>query len=95
MDQHVTVADFKTFEYTFKQALQAIYFNSDNGLKSAMLNVVKQTLGNGVRSCRAPAVSKAETCSLVLTKAVADTIVESVLSNTGRDSSSRTARQLQ
>lgn len=65
-----------------EDALQASYFISNNGLESAMSNLVGKALEELVRSGRAPAVSKAEKDSLVQTKAVADTVVQSILSNT-------------
>lgn len=55
----------KTVGFTFDDALQASYFESNNGFKSAMFNVVNQVLGEVVRSRRAPILYKTEMHSLV------------------------------
>lgn len=59
------------------------YFNSSNGLQSALFNAVEDTLGEVVRYCRVPTISKTSMCSVVQKNAVVDTIVKSALSNLG------------
>lgn len=49
----------KDVESTFKDALQARYFNTNNDLKSAIFKVLEQVLGEVVRSSRAPGESEA------------------------------------
>lgn len=68
-------------ESTFKDTLNVSNLNLIYRLKSAILNVLKLALGEMVRSCRACTSSKAKMCSCIHTKAVADTIVKSELSN--------------
>lgn len=47
-----------------------------------MLSFAEQGLGQGVRPSHAPKVCRSDRCILVETKAVADTIVDSVLADT-------------
>lgn len=68
-------------EPTFDEAFQACFFSSTNISESAMFNVVEQAPGEMVQSSRAPIVSKTGMGGLSHTKAVQDTIVQSVLSN--------------
>lgn len=65
----------KDVDSTFDDTLQVCYLNPINGLKSTMLNVLKQAFGKVVRFSLAPTVSEAEMRSLVQTKAEADTTV--------------------
>lgn len=69
---------------TFKDALQASFFNFSNGLKTAMFEVVGQALGKLVGYGHVPLASEADMMqSLVQTKSAADTVVQRVLSNSG------------
>lgn len=69
----------KAVESTLNDALGAIYSNSNNGLKSALLNIDEQALREVLRSEPTPKVSEAEMCSLVYTDALAVNIVCSIL----------------
>lgn len=81
MDQHPSQI-VEGVEYTSEDALQAGYLNFNNSFKYAMFKVLEKELGEVVRYDRAPTVSEVEMHSLVQTKAVADMIVQSVLSHT-------------
>lgn len=70
----------KIFKPAFVDAIQASYFNYNNGLKIAMFNGVKKALGDVVLSCRLTTVSDVQTQTLVQTKAVEDRILKSILS---------------
>lgn len=73
----------KAVDSIFEDALEASYFNWNNGWKYAMFDVFEQGLSKMVRSGRVDTGVETKTCILVQTKAVADTIVKSELSNTG------------
>lgn len=51
---------FKTVVYTFKDELQSLCFNSNNGFKSNLFNVIEPALGDVVRCGPADTISKAE-----------------------------------
>lgn len=73
---------FMVVEYAFQNALQATFISSNKGLEPGMLNVVEQALDEVVLSHRAHMEREAEMLSIFQTKPVADTTVQSVLSNT-------------
>lgn len=75
---------FNAVEPTLGNALQFSYSNLRKCLKTAMLNVIKQTLVEVVRSGRALTETKAGMFDLVQTKLAADIMISTVLSN--RDS---------
>lgn len=73
----------EAFESTLEAVLQASYYNTNNGLKTAMFQLVEQALGEDDRSTRVPTVSKSEMQSLLQMESVADTVDQAALSNTG------------
>lgn len=73
----------KAFVCTFKDALQASYSNSSDYLKIAMFNMIERVLGEVIWYGGALTVHEAELPVSDHTKYLADTIVQSVLSNAG------------
>lgn len=61
-------------ESAFEDALQSSYFNLDQGLKTAMFILVKQVVGEIVRSASNSRITKAEMRNLLQTKSAADII---------------------
>lgn len=78
MEGYSTVADVKPAESIFEDALQASYFKSNNGVKTAMLNVIEQAPGEVVRYSCDPELRRSD-AQFSPEKSVAEIITQIVL----------------